>query len=76
MTQEIIIFLLFLAAASFVVRMVYQQFFAQRAEKGCAKGCGSCSAIDVDKINADKNVDKIKKEAQVSSASFGSSAAK
>ncbi len=72
MTQELIIFLLFLAAAGFVARMVYQQFFARRAEKGCAKGCGSCSALDVDKITADK----MKKEARSSAASFRSSPGK
>jgi hypothetical protein len=69
MAQEIIILLLFVAAAGFVARMVYQQFFASRAEKGCAKGCGSCSAIDVGKIA----MDKIKKEAPATSASFRSS---
>ena len=59
MTQEIIIFLLFAVAAGFVLRMVYRQFFAKRPESGCAKGCGSCSAADFDKIK----IDKIKKEA-------------
>lgn len=68
MTQEIIILFLFVAAAGFVVRMVYQQFFARRADKGCAKGCGSCSAIDLDKIKADK----VKKEAPASAASLRS----
>jgi hypothetical protein len=69
MAQETIILLLFVAAAGFVARLVYQQFFARRAEKGCAKGCGSCSAIDVEKIK----VEKIKKEAHAASASFRSS---
>jgi hypothetical protein len=50
MTQELIILLLFVVAAGYVGRMVYQSFFAKRAEKGCAKGCGSCSAMDVAKI--------------------------
>jgi hypothetical protein len=50
MTQEILILLLFVAAAGYMLRMVYRQFFAKRTEKGCAKGCGACPAIDVDNI--------------------------
>ncbi len=50
MTQELLILLLFGIAAAYVGRMVYRQFFVKQEGAGCAKGCGSCSAIDVDKI--------------------------
>jgi hypothetical protein len=47
MVQELIILLVFLAAAFYMGRMVYRSF---AAKSGCAKGCGSCGAIDFKKI--------------------------
>lgn len=47
MIQELIILLVFLAASFYMGRMVYRSF---AAKSGCAKGCGSCGAIDFKKI--------------------------
>lgn len=51
MVQHIIIFLVFLAAAAYVARLLYRAFSGSNS--GCAKGCGSCSTIDLKKIEAD-----------------------
>ncbi|GGK88579.1 FeoB-associated Cys-rich membrane protein [Rufibacter glacialis] len=49
MVQEIIILLVFVAAAAYLLRLGYKSFFSK--ETGCAKGCGSaCSTIDLAKI--------------------------
>jgi uncharacterized oligopeptide transporter (OPT) family protein len=48
MIQQIIIFLLFIAAAVYVARLVYKSF---SSKSGCAKGCGACSTIDFNKID-------------------------
>ncbi|WP_237586594.1 FeoB-associated Cys-rich membrane protein [Pontibacter russatus] len=47
MIQELIILVVFLAAAFYMGRMLYRSF---AAKSGCAKGCGSCGAIDFRKI--------------------------
>ena len=39
--DEVLIFIVFAAAVFYVIRMVYNAFFAQ-SNAGCAKGCGSC----------------------------------
>lgn len=39
--EEFLIFIVFAAAVIYVIRMVYNAFFAQ-SNAGCAKGCGSC----------------------------------
>lgn len=49
MIQELIIFLVFLLAAFYVVRLVYRSF--SNKSGGCAKGCGTCSTIDFNKIS-------------------------
>jgi hypothetical protein len=46
--QHLIIFLVFILAALYVVRLVYKSF--SHKSGGCAKGCGACSTIDFDKI--------------------------
>lgn len=51
MVQHIIIFLVFLAAAAYVIRLLYSMFTS--SSSGCPKGCGSCSSIDIKKIEAD-----------------------
>ncbi len=53
MVQHIIIFLIFLAAAAYMARTLYAMFSS--TSSGCPKGCGSCSAIDIKKIEADIN---------------------
>ncbi len=59
MLQELIIFLIFMAAALYMARMVYRSF---SAKSGCAKGCGSCGAIDFKKIQ--QEMDKKQATAQ------------
>lgn len=41
--ENIIIFLLFLGAVAYLVNLFRQNF--SRKSAGCAKGCGSCGAI-------------------------------
>ncbi|WP_162054146.1 FeoB-associated Cys-rich membrane protein [Pontibacter pamirensis] len=51
MVQELIILLVFIAAAFYMGRLVYRSFVAK---SGCVKGCGSaCSSIDFKKIQQD-----------------------
>ncbi|GAB3542039.1 hypothetical protein GCM10027443_42220 [Pontibacter brevis] len=50
MVQELIILVVFIAAAFYMGRLVYRSF---AAKSGCAKGCGSCSTIDFKKIQQD-----------------------
>ncbi|WP_439880806.1 FeoB-associated Cys-rich membrane protein [Pontibacter sp. MBLB2868] len=51
MIQELIILVIFLAAAFYMARMLYRSF---SAKSGCAKGCGgACSTIDFKKIQKD-----------------------
>jgi hypothetical protein len=58
MIQHLIIFLVFIAAAFYVGRLIYSQF---TAKSGCAKGCGSaCSTINLEQIEQ-----KIKASARV-----------
>lgn len=47
--QYFIIAALFAAAAFYVGRMFWRSFFA-RGAGSCPKGCGTCSAIDVDAL--------------------------
>ena len=50
MVQELIILIVFIAAAFYMARLVYRSFVVK---DGCAKGCGSCSTIDFKKIQQD-----------------------
>ncbi|MBW7467148.1 hypothetical protein ABID22_001242 [Pontibacter aydingkolensis] len=51
MVQELIILLVFLAAAFYMGRLIYRSF---AAKSGCVKGCGTaCSTIDFKKIQQD-----------------------
>ena len=59
MIQELIILVIFLAAAFYMGRMLYRSF---AAKSGCAKGCGSCGAIDFKKIQ--QELEKKKAAAQ------------
>lgn len=48
--QQLIILALFLGAAFFIGRRLWQSFFA-KSDGGCPKGCGgACSALDVDAL--------------------------
>jgi len=49
MVQNILIFLIFLAAVAYMAWTLYRSFMPNK-NAGCAKGCGSCSAIDFSKI--------------------------
>ncbi|MBL7840391.1 MAG: FeoB-associated Cys-rich membrane protein [Cyclobacteriaceae bacterium] len=51
MFQQVIIFLLFAGALTYLGRMIYRMFRA----KSCAAGCGKCSAVDFQKIEKDLN---------------------
>lgn len=48
--ENIIIGLTFIAAVTYLGNLVYQNFNSKN-KAGCAKGCGSCGAIDFDKIS-------------------------
>ena len=50
MVQEVIVCLLFVLALVYVGRLLYNSF--RPGKSACAKGCGSCSALDVDKLEA------------------------
>ena len=52
MIQHIIIFLIFIVAVAYVGRLFYRAFNSS-STAGCAKGCGSCGAIDFNKIARD-----------------------
>lgn len=52
MVQNIIIFLIFAVAVVYMGRVIYRSFMPNK-NAGCAKGCGSCSAIDFSKIQKD-----------------------
>ncbi|MEM8966832.1 MAG: FeoB-associated Cys-rich membrane protein [Bacteroidota bacterium] len=45
--QHLLIIFLFILALGYLARLIYQHF---QADKGCTKGCGSCSTIDLEKI--------------------------
>ncbi|MEN9730323.1 MAG: hypothetical protein RLZ91_1441 [Bacteroidota bacterium] len=47
--EQIIIFLVFAAALFYLGRLVYQQFWGKSAGQ-CVKGCGTCAASSLDKI--------------------------
>jgi hypothetical protein len=48
MGQEIIVLLLFSVAIVYLARLLYRSF--KPANGLCSKGCGSCGALDFDKI--------------------------
>ena len=49
--ENLIIILVFLVAIVYLGNMVYQNFNPKN-KAGCSKGCGSCGAIDFNKIEA------------------------
>ena len=49
--ENIIIALIFLSAIFYLGNLVRKNF-SLKNKAGCSKGCGSCGAIDFDKIEA------------------------
>jgi len=47
MIQEIILFSIFAVALFYLGRLVYRSF---TTKESCPKGCGSCGAVDFNKI--------------------------
>jgi hypothetical protein len=47
--ENIIIGSIFLSAIAYLGNIVYQNFNPKN-KAGCSKGCGSCGAVDFDKI--------------------------
>jgi hypothetical protein len=50
MIEHIIIGIIFLAAIVYLMNILRKSFSTKQA--GCAKGCGTCSAVDLKKIEA------------------------
>jgi hypothetical protein len=59
MIQEIILILIFAAALFYLGRLAYRSF---SMHSGCAKGCGSCNAVDFKKIQDQIRQKESKKE--------------
>jgi FeoB-associated Cys-rich membrane protein len=55
MIESIIIFIIFSLAVFYLGKNTFKAFFA-KSNAGCAKGCGSCGAVDFDKIIAEHQV--------------------
>jgi hypothetical protein len=47
--ENLIIILIFISALVYLGNLAYKNFNPKN-KAGCAKGCGSCGAIDFDKI--------------------------
>lgn len=47
--ENVVIGIIFLVALVYLGNLVFQNFNPKN-KAGCAKGCGSCGAIDFDKI--------------------------
>ena len=47
--QSLLIGFLFAAALFFIGRRFWQAFFT-KSQAGCAKGCGACGTLDVDRL--------------------------
>ncbi len=50
--ENVIIAIIFLAAVAYLGNIVIKNFSIKK-NAGCSKGCGSCGAIDFDKIAAE-----------------------
>jgi hypothetical protein len=51
MIQDILVWLLFIIALGYIGKLLYSNF-KTKSGAACPKGCGSCSAIDIKKIEA------------------------
>jgi hypothetical protein len=56
MLETLLILALFVGAVAYLGRMVWKAFFS-RQQAGCAKGCGSCGAVDIEKMIEKQRVD-------------------
>ncbi|UYZ62304.1 hypothetical protein [Hymenobacter weizhouensis] len=61
--QYFLIAVLAAGAAWYVGRLFWRAFFAQD-QTGCAKGCGACSTIDVDRLQRTIEVAAARKAGQ------------
>lgn len=50
MWQEILVWICFAVAAGYLVRLFTVPFSKKNEGPVCAKGCGGCSKIDIEKI--------------------------
>lgn len=48
MEQEVLVWLIFSGALLYIGKLLYRSF--KPGTSGCAKGCGSCGAIDFKKL--------------------------
>ena len=48
MIQEIIVGILFILAAGYIINIFRREFNTKKS--GCVKGCGTCNAVDFEKI--------------------------
>ena len=55
--ENLIIVLIFISAIAYLGNLVYKNFNPKN-KAGCAKGCGSCGAIDFDKIASELQTHK------------------
>jgi FeoB-associated Cys-rich membrane protein len=55
--ENLIILLIFVSAMTYLGNLVYKNFNPKN-KAGCAKGCGSCGAIDFDKIASQMESEK------------------
>lgn len=58
MLENIFIILIFTAALIYLGRNTFMAFFSKN-NAGCAKGCGSCGAVDFEKISSDIEKNKV-----------------
>ena len=58
--QELLIFLIFLAAVAYLGRMFWRQ--ATSNEKSCAKSCGGCATINPEQIARQIEAEKAKRQ--------------
>jgi hypothetical protein len=54
--ETLLILALFAGAVFYLSRMVWKAFFSNK-QAGCAKGCGTCGAVDFEKIVEKQRVD-------------------
>ncbi len=60
MVQDIIVWLIFLGALAYIVKIIYRSF---KPKNGiCDKGCGSCNAIDFKKLEEQIKKDREKQK--------------
>lgn len=61
MIQEIVVWLIFLAALLYIGKIIYRSFKPKNGV--CDKGCGSCGAVDFKKLEQQIQKDREKQHA-------------